>query len=266
MSAVSTTSASGNGIAALLLAGTAPSVPASNPPISAASNAPAGDDRGAATHVQLSDNVKAILAKAMTDQVAADRLQSFVEIRRTGSAGSSQPASDSSKIDKAFQQLSGSGQTTDSAAALSPVEPAHSFSNSLQAGGFSVSVTANAQTGAFSTVVNGPNGLSFYDKRFGQNGEAAGGFGLQPGMSGGEYQTGNVEYFTFTQNDAAAAAVTTLSNAGVASASAAAAHSASVTIAIDFTTGSIQMTQSEASLTSTTAQISRPTSPLSILA
>jgi hypothetical protein len=94
----------------------------------------------------------------------------------------------------------------------------------------------------------------------------SGSSGFQPGESGGGYQTGNVEYFVFTQNDAAAVGVTSSSNAGVPSASAAAAHSASVTIAIDFTTGSIQMTQSEASLASTTAQIGRPSSPLSIVA
>jgi hypothetical protein len=269
MSAISTTSLSS--IAPLLSPETDASAQASKPLASSGSESSTGSDRGPATNVQLSDHVKAILTQATNDRVAADRLQEFVASRQTGSTGRASPASDSSKtdrakIDTAFEQLSGGdAQATDNAPAFSPVEPAHNFSSTLQAAGFSISVTANAETGAFSTIVNGPDGLSFFDKRFGQNGEVSGISGLPPGASGGETQAGNIESFTFTQNEAAAENVTTATNAGVTSASAAVAQSTAVTIAIDFNTGSIRLSQTEVTA-SATAQLSQSTSPLSILA
>jgi hypothetical protein len=56
------------------------------------------------------------------------------------------------------------------------------------------------------------------------------------------------------------------SGAASVSASAAAAHSYSLTFAIDFTTGSIQATQSDVSSASVTAQASQGNSPVSVVA
>jgi len=261
MSALGATSPAGSNLAALIAANV-PSSPPSNPPPSALADTAAGNDRGPPTNIQLSDKVKSILARAETDQAVADRLKSFVQKQRTGGTGSA-PTEAGSKTDiaVAFQHLSGSSdQAPDSSQAFSPVEPAISFSNHAQFGGFSVSVTADAATGSFSTVVNGPGGVSFFDKRFGRSA------GPAPDITVGSEQTGNVQYITFTQSDAAAASATAASGSDSVTASATEAHVSSVTFAIDFTTGAIQVTQADASTASATAQVNQRRSPLSIVA
>jgi hypothetical protein len=98
---------------------------------------------------------------------------------------------------------------------------------------------ADAEDGSFSAVVTGPDGIQGFDKRFGTSAEAGGFSNLGPGVSAGEYQTGNVEYFTFSGNVAAASAVTASSGGATVSASSVGAQSSSMTFAIDFTTGAI---------------------------
>lgn len=226
-----------------------------------------GTDRGPATSVQLSDTVKATLAKAKTDQVAADTLQNFVASHRVASGSGSQAASDSSKIDQAFAQLSGaSASTADDSETSTPVQVVRSFSTGLKADGYTVAAVANGNTGSSSIEIIGPGGSSFYDKHFGWSDEAVGGSGGVPGQSEQEYQSGNVEYITLSQAEASATNVTASSDGNVTSASTATAQSDSVTIAIDFTTGSVSLTHSEASLTSSTASASQAKSQLSILA
>jgi hypothetical protein len=141
-----------------------------------------------------------------------------------------------------------------------------SFSTGLKADGFTVAAIANANTGSSSIEIIGPNGFSFYDKHFGWSDEATGGLSGGPGLSEQEYQTGNVEYITLSQSEASATSTTTSSNAGVTSASTVAAQSSSVTIAIDFTTGAIGLTQTQASFASAAQQSSQSTRSLSILA
>ena len=267
MSALGATSPAGSNLAALIAANV-PSSPPSNPPPSALADTAAGNDRGPPTNIQLSDKVKSILARAETDQAVADRLKSFVQKQRTGGTGSA-PTEAGSKTDiaVAFQHLSGSSdQAPDSSQAFSPVEPAISFSNHAQFGGFSVSVTADAATGSFSTVVNGPGGVSFFDKRFGRSAGVAGGTAPAPDITVGSEQTGNVQYITFTRSDSAAASATASSGPDSVTASATEAQVSSVTFAIDFTTGAIQVTQADASTASATAQVNQRRSPLSIVA
>ena len=127
-------------------------------------------------------------------------------------------------------------------------------------------MTADAKTGAFTTIINGPDGLSFSDQRFGRGDEVSGSQGVGPGTAVGSYQAGNVEYVTFTQSEAASVSFSASSDAETVAASAAAAHSYTVTFAIDFTTGSIQTTQSDVSTASVTAQVSQGNSPLSVVA
>ena len=127
-------------------------------------------------------------------------------------------------------------------------------------------MTADAKTGAFTTIINGPDGLSFSDQRFGRGGEVSGSQGVGPGTAVGSYQAGNVEYVTFTQSEAVSVSFSASSDAETVAASAAAAHSYTVTFAIDFTTGSIQTTQSDVSTASVTAQVSQGNSPLSVVA
>jgi hypothetical protein len=75
-----------------------------------------------------------------------------------------------------------------------------------------------------------------------------------------------VGYVTVGCGEAAAASVTASSAAGTASTTVVAAQSNSVTFAINFTTGSIETMQTQASYSSTTKQVGPPTPPLSILA
>jgi hypothetical protein len=267
MSAISTTSLTGSNLAGLIPANTR-SFSSADPASSDASNTATTDSRGAATNVQLSDKVKAILAQANADQSVAERLQAFVQARRGG--GDQGPQTDGGSktdIDSAFQRLSGGdAQAADNSQALGPVEPAINFSNQAQVGGFSVSVTADAKTGAFSTVINGPGGLSFSDERFGRGDEVAGFQGSGSGLTEGAYQAGNVEYITFSQSDAADVSATASSDSSSVAADAAAAYSSSLTVAIDFTTGSIRATQSEVSTASATALVTQGLSPVPIVA
>ena len=275
MSAIGTVSATGSNLAGLLPANTQPSSSVDSAS-SDASNTATGEGRGPATDVQLSDKVKAILAEAKTDQSVAERLQAFVQSRRADKGeGAQADAGSKTDIDKAFQQLTGGntqvvdGTQTPSPAqspAPSPVQPAVNFSDQAQIAGFSVAVTADAKTGAFTTIINGPDGLSFSDQRFGRGDEVSGSQGVGPGTAVGSYQAGNVEYVTFTQSEAASVSFSASSDAETVAASAAAAHSYTVTFAIDFTTGSIQTTQSDVSTASVTAQVSQGNSPLSVVA
>jgi hypothetical protein len=252
MSTISTTASSGNTIAALLAdIGSTPTEAAPSQP---SAGKAAASDHGPATTVQLSDDVKAILAKAQSDQAAADRLQSFVASRR-GNVGTTPAATtgaaSKNDIDKTFQQLtSASSASTDDSNELTPVEPTHSFSNVAQFAGFAASVHANAKDGSLSVQINGPRGLEFSHKRFGQTGEIAGfGYsGMVPGpiYGVGDWDRGNVEYVSFAENDAAAVSTSISTDGATASAGAVSAHASTITFAIDFSTGSIQMTRSDA--------------------
>jgi hypothetical protein len=204
--------------------------------------------------------VKAILARANADQDVAERLRSFVAGEQGNGSNAAHPATGNgaaSSVDVAFQKLTASQAQLSGPDDAAPVQPATSFSKQVNLGGFSISVSANATTGSFSTAINGPNGVSFFDKRSGMSSEISGFQGLRPGLSAQSSQVGNVEYVTFTQNDAAAASVTATSGASSISKSAAAVHSGSVTIAIDFTSGSIQLVQTDALATSMATQINR---------
>ena len=212
----------------------------------------------------LSDKVKSILARATTDQDVADRLKAFVEAHRIDDPDDASKASDGSDakgndVNEAFKRLTAGSQADDSSDNFASVEAAHDFSNSVQFEGFTLSVAARAKDGSFRTEMVGPNGVSFFDMRFGHSGEVTGFGGLTPGMGAASYQRGNVEYITITENDAAALSTTVSTDAGTVSTNATATHSSQVTFAIDFTTGAIQATRADAWATSASAQINQTT-------
>jgi hypothetical protein len=222
-----------------------------------------GNDRGPATDVVLSDKVKSILAKATTDQNVAERLKAFVESHRTGGAhDTSKRGPKADDVNTAFKRLTTGNQTDNGPDDLAPVEAAHDFSNSVKFEGFTLSVAAQAGDGSFRTEMVGPNGVGFFDFRFGQSGEVTGFSGLRPGMGASSYQRGNVEYITLTENDAAALSTTVSTDAGTVSANAVASHSSQITFAINFTTGAIQATTADAWTSSANAQISPSVSRL----
>jgi hypothetical protein len=270
MSAISTTAPSGNSIAALLA--DMVSTPTGAAPAQPSPSKAATSDHGAATKVQLSDQVKAILFKAESDQAAADRLQAFVTSRHGGATGSSTATTSGvAKMDitRTFEKLSASSTaTTDTEAAVS-FGPTHNFLTQAQFGGFSASVHANAQDGSYSIDIDGPGGVEFFDKRFGQSAEVAGfGYGgrVPESIHGvGDWKIGNVAYISFAESDAAAASASISTDTGATSASAVSAHASTITFAIDFSTGSIQMTRSDAYAT-VSAQINSSSSSVSVVA
>jgi hypothetical protein len=218
-----------------------------------------GDD--AATVVDLSDHAKTILAKAQNDQVAADRLQAFIDSQHAGKKGGGSgkagaddtSKSSSSKIIATYQQLTASTAASVDPNALAPVDPKISFHNSLQIDGFSISVSADASTGAFKTAVYGPQGMYADDQRFGRSGEVAGG-SVPKGFGMMSAQTAdNKEIITFYSTEFSAESISASSDAGTLSASSISAHSWSRSFAIDFNTGAISTTENDLTLTATTA-------------
>ena len=266
MSVTSVASSTGTGLAALLSAGTPSTAASSDPASSGTSSATAGDGRGSATNVQLSDHVKATLALAETDQSLAGRLQALVQAGRAsngqGSQDSTAPITD---VDQEFQEFSGGTDASD-AQTPQPVQVVRSFDTGLKADGYTISALASDQTGSSRIEIVGPNGFSFLDEHFGWSDEFVGGSSAGPGSSESEYQAGNVEYISIAQGAAASSSTTTSSSAGSASTSSAAAQASTTTIAVNFTTGQISIAQAVAAQASATAQISQPTPSFSTVA
>jgi len=273
MSAIGTANWCSCDVAALLFAN--PSDTFQNPGGIAAPDAsdssPSGG-RDPATRVELSDKVKAILARAKSDQDVADRLKAFVASHRiSGDDGASQDsssASEGSKLDveAAFEQLSGGTQANDGSQDDPPVQVVKSFATGLKADGYTISALASETDGSSRIVIFGPNGTSFLDERLGTTGEVSGFSNLGVGVTALEYQHGNQEYITFSQSTAAATSVSASSDTDTVSATSSGTRTASVTFVVDFNTGAISMTQSEAISVSTTAQISQAGSSFSTLA
>jgi hypothetical protein len=220
-----------------------------------------------ATHVDLSDKVKDILARANSDQVVADRFQAFVESHRSiGSDGSSHGGRRHHGFDvnKGFAQLSGASSGDDgSDNDYAPVEVEKNFATGLKADGYTISAVGRARDGSFQIQIVGPDGNSYLDRRFGTSGEFSSFGGIGPGEAAQSYQRGNKEYITFSDSEAAATNITASSDAGFVSATSAATHTSSVTFVVDFSNGSISVAKSESTSVATTVQIGTPGSRLS---
>jgi hypothetical protein len=277
MTEVATTNSSiGAQLAALLSGGsdasaTAPAAPQANPPPSAS---PSNSGFGPATSVSLSDHAKAVLAQAKSDQVVASELQTFVEAHRIGGNGGTDLAGNAtSSAGKATPSLGNfTGQdgtiygvivtpTEPGSAVLTAVptvDPKISFSSQLQAGGFTISATADASTGTYSLQIDGPDGFHWSDQKL----DPAPGLGSVSGATpaGGLIMSGagpgNVETIDFSEDSATAASVTASSDAGSLSVAEASARALSATVTIDFSTGIIQINGSSATATSQFASLS----------
>ena len=68
---------------------------------------------------------------------------------------------------RTFEKLTASGTATTDTEAVAPFGPTHNFLTQAQFGGFSASVHANGQDGSYSIDIDGPDGVEFFDKRFG---------------------------------------------------------------------------------------------------
>src|SRR5579871_4815990 len=291
MSAVGTTTSYASNIANLLTTNSSgdtatPSSQAS----SAATGSGSGSDRNVATRVDLSDKVKAILARASTDQNVADRLKAFVESHRSGARDTSAQGDDASAqgttstsghdsssqgsktstqtdVTVAFAQLSGNTQASDDAQDDQTLQVGKNFATGLKADGYTISAMGRASDGSYQVEIVGPGGKSFLDCRFGENDEFATFGGEVPGASAQFDKRGNTEYITFSQNEAAATSVTASSSgAGAVSATSLGTKSDSVTFAVDFNTGAISVAESESISVSTAVRIAQPTSSFSTIA
>jgi hypothetical protein len=226
--------------------------------------------RDPATRVDLSHKIKAILARASTDQDVANRLKAFVESRRSGNTDgngqdtSSSGQSSTTSVDQAFQQLSGGTPADDGSDG--PSQVGQNFASGLKADGYTISAVGRASDGSDQIEIVGPDGTGFLDRRFGTSDEFSTFSNLGPGTTGQEYQQGNTEYITLSQNVAATISVSASSAAGIVSATSSGTRTDSVTFAVDFDTGAISMTQSESISVSATAQISQPGSTFSTIA
>lgn len=262
MNAIGTADSYASDISSYLLANSSgPSAPAGGSPAPGTTGASFDGGRGPATRVDLSDRVKDILARANTDRGVADRLQAFVDSRRSNGASSSGRGASSSgqnatvDVNEAFEQLSGGTPADDGS--YTPIQVAKNFATGLKASGYSVSAIGRASDGSFQVQIVGPDGQSFLDRRFGTTGE----FSTIGGVTSGavqSYQRDNKEYVTFSDNEVAATSVTASSDAGTVSAISVGAHSASVTFVVDFSTGAISMAQTEQTSVSTSVQIGSP--------
>jgi hypothetical protein len=279
MSAISTATSYASDISSLLLSNSS-DASASSAAAAPAAPDPSSDssDRGPATNVQLSDKVKSILAQANSDAVVAQRLQTFVQSRHTSSS-SSDGSSDSSSssqsttidVNESFAELSGNTQATSDPSGQTPVQVVKSFATGLKADGYTVSAMASDIDGSSRIIIFGTNGFNFLDEHFGSEDEASNGTAPTDGGSVSEYETGNVEYITINQASAAATSAQTSSAAGTASVSSTASQSSAVTIAVDFNTGQVSLTQASltqavATSAATTAQITQPSPSFSTFA
>ena len=270
MSAIGTASPYASDISALLLASSSDRGHADGSTAPGARDASSAS-RDPATRVDLSDQVKDILARASSDRDVADRLKAFVEQLRSGSPDASGQApaplsqSAESAVNQAFEQLSGDAQADDSSDSH-PVDVSKDFASGLSAGGYAISAVGRASDGSFQIAIVGPDGAGFLDRRFGTSGEFATFSNLGAGTTAQEYQRGNTEYITFSESQAAATSVAVSSDAGVLSATSSATQTASVTFAVDFSNGAISMAQSESTSVSTAVQIAEPGSTVSTLA
>jgi hypothetical protein len=237
---------------------------------SGAAQGGSGHDRGPVTHVDLSDRVKRLLARASNDQGVADQLKDFVEQRRSN--GTNTPAQaalpssgqdTSTDVSQAFEQLSGGAQI---AQGDQPVQTAQNFASSLEAGGYTISAAGSASDGSYQIEIEGPDGTGFLDSRLGTSNELSAFSNLGPGTAAQEYQSDNKEYITFSQSEAAATSVTASSDAGTVSATSAATKTGFVTFVVDFSTGAISMAQTEQTSVATQVQIRSPGSTFSTLA
>jgi hypothetical protein len=226
-------------------------------------------DRGPAAHVDLSDRVKRLLARVSSDQGVADQFRAFVEQHQSNGANATAPnvpassnQDTSTEVSQAFEQLSRGAQVTEGDQSVRPT----TFATGLQAGGYSISAIGRASDGSYQIEIEVPNGTGFLDRRFGTGDELSTFSNLGPGTTAQEYQSGNKEYITFSQSEAAATSVTASSDAGTVSTTSVGSKTDSVAFVVDFSTGAISMTQTEQTSVATQVQISLPGSKFSTVA
>ena len=228
----------------------------------------------------------------LSDQVAADNLQAYVEAHRvSGNATKAAPIGSLQSILEANTPSTATppadAQPTTSAKVAAIVAqiqtladanepppfqsfvPTKSLSNSLTVDGFTLTVDTTASTQFYGTELTG-NGTQVYDKHFGSEDEAGGGAGAAPGVSISTAEVDNNEALdavTITRNIAtASSASASSSSAGSSSASSVNAQSSSITFLVNYATGQISAEGCAASVSARSTSLGPPGSTLSALA
>jgi hypothetical protein len=250
---------------------------------------------GPATVVTLSDQAKATIAKAHSDQAAADRLQTFVEAHRVNGTGTStktiatdsfqsivdtstqptgtqpadaQPTTGGSKVEAIVAQITAIADANEPQP-FQTFTPTKSLSNSVTYNGYTLTLDTNASTQYYGIELSG-NGVQAYNKHFGPSDGGGGAIELPPGVgiSGGIPNNNNeaVDAITITQNlGTASSASTSSSSAGSISTSSVNVQSSSITFLVNYATGQISVEQSAASVSAQATRVGSPGSTLATL-
>jgi hypothetical protein len=248
------------------------------------------DSYGAAAFVTLSEQAKqAAATKVVSDQTAADQLQTYVEAHHVSPAnaasqesslqsifsggawpttGQSQTPTTGDKVQTIVVQI----QTLADANEPPPFQsftPTKSLSNSVTFDGYTLSVDTNASTQFYGTELSG-NGALIYDDHFGPSDEAGGGTGAPAGVQVSSQIVDNNEALdavTITRNVASVSSASVSSSSGSASASSVNAQSSSITFLVNYATGQISVQQASAlSVSAQSTAVGAPGSTLSTLA
>jgi hypothetical protein len=266
-------------------------LPPAPPAADTNSNTPtpdSSDNFGAAAFVTLSEQAKqAAATKVVTDQVAAEQVQAFVEARHAdlanaGSAVSlnavfsadtpptadqSQASTSGAKVEAIVAQI----KTLADANEPPPFQaftPTKSLSNSVAVDGYTLTISTNASTQYYGAELSG-NGVGVYDKHFGPSAGAGGGTGIPAGVEVSTQMIDNNEALaaiTVSRNVASVSSASiSSSSAGSTSASSVNASSSSITFLVNYATGQISVQQSAMSVSAQSTS-SSPGSTLSTLA
>ena len=194
MTAISATTPSiGDALAQLISGGAGgATTPAATGTNSASSSASTGGD-GPATVVTLSDQAQAAVAKAQSDQAAADRLQAYVEAHRVNPTKTAatdslqnilgantqptdtQPAQPTTgaKVEAIVAQIT-AATGADQPQPFQTFTPTKSLSNSVTFDGYTLTLGTNAGTQYSTGVELSGNGVQAFNKHFGPSDGAGG--------------------------------------------------------------------------------------------
>lgn len=197
-----------------------------------------------------------MLARAKTDQVAADSLSAQLNSGKNVDPKAASSAVAYKRVSTSFMALAGLSEA-DLTPAFQQTVPQVTFSSTMQAFGFSVTASGSANSWSSDIQIRGPGGFSAFDTIWGGGkGMPTAGGGGSSGLAPGQgfmmsKENGKV---TFTIADLNASASSIASDH--ASVSSAQANFNATTFVIDFGTGaiSVQRTEMSASTTSISAQ------------
>jgi hypothetical protein len=196
--------------------------------------------------VELSDHAKALIGQQ--ENPAYAKRGAFVDTRRNADATRWSPKGNPKQT---HQHL------TAPQASTVATNQAPTFSESLQVDGFSISASSSAATGEQSFVVTGPDGVqeSYTASPDGDVTISSGGL-QQAGFADGSSTIGNnIANFTLTEASATATSITSSTGDNSISAAAASAEYESISFSVNFITGTIQVQQTDQTLTESTAQV-----------